>query len=58
MKAPTPSCSSTPEAGDLLQVLEQYMHSTGARFTDVFFCIDRRAPPFRLLWDLKFSHKS
>ncbi|CAN0527167.1 unnamed protein product, partial [Ectocarpus sp. 12 AP-2014] len=27
----------TSEAGNLLQVLESYMHRTGARFTDVFF---------------------
>ncbi|CAB1098069.1 unnamed protein product [Ectocarpus sp. CCAP 1310/34] len=32
----------TSEAGNLLQVLESYMHRTGARFTDVFFCLDRR----------------
>ncbi|CAM9314375.1 unnamed protein product, partial [Ectocarpus sp. 4 AP-2014] len=32
----------TSEAGNLLQVLESYMHRTGARFTDVFFFLDRR----------------
>ncbi|CAN0528847.1 unnamed protein product, partial [Ectocarpus sp. 12 AP-2014] len=31
----------TSEAGNLLQVLESYMHRTGARFTDVFFYLDR-----------------
>lgn len=29
------------EAGHLLEVLEQYMHRTGARFTDVFSLLDR-----------------
>lgn len=32
----------TSEAGNLLQVLESYMHRTGARFTDVFYFLDRR----------------
>ncbi len=32
------------KAGRLLEVLEQYMHRTGARFTDVFFLLDRREP--------------
>lgn len=32
----------TSEAGHLLGVLEQYMHTTGARFTDVFSLLDRR----------------
>eukprot|EP00752_Nemacystus_decipiens_P003652 g3366.t1 len=29
------------EAGHLLEVLEQYMHRTGARFTDVFSLLDK-----------------
>lgn len=33
----------TSEASNLLQVLEEHMHSTGVRFTDVFFLLDRRA---------------
>ncbi|CAN0170581.1 unnamed protein product, partial [Ectocarpus sp. 13 AM-2016] len=33
--------AATSEAGNLLQVLESYMHRTGARFTDVFFFLDR-----------------
>lgn len=32
------------DAGHLLEVLERYMHRTGARFTDIFSLLDRRVP--------------
>ncbi|CAN0071533.1 unnamed protein product [Scytosiphon promiscuus] len=40
-KADDEEGARTSEAGHLLQVLEEHMHRTGARFTDVFFLLDR-----------------
>lgn len=38
----SPSASSPArEAGSLLRLLERYMHTTGLRFTDLFYSIDR-----------------
>ncbi|CAM9734886.1 unnamed protein product, partial [Hapterophycus canaliculatus] len=42
VKADDEEDARTSEAGHLLQVLEEHMHRTGARFTDIFYLLDRR----------------